>query len=171
MTDALHVVVDGEHVRRSFGMLTAHLLAPEANESLLAEFATLPVEERVCILAATRTMWHIFANDAAVLGAYGGSLETALRETRTQTDGDYLPALPSSVALAHRFDDALSLRGLTLIDPELVDEIGDEPAHALGALGYFLRAASIVLCACAVQRRCSVSDLLVAVGRRLALAA
>lgn len=171
MTDELHVVVDGEHVRKSFGMLTAHLIAPEANEDLLTEFSALPVEERVCILAATRTMWHIFANDAAVLGAYGGSAATALRDTRAQTDGDYLPALPSAVAMANRFDDALSLRGLILIDPELVDEIGAQPANALGALGYFLRAASIVLCACAVQRRCSVSDLLAAVGQRLALAA
>lgn len=171
MSEALHVIVDGEHVRRAFGMLTAQLLAPEANEALLTEFATLPVEERVCLLAATRTMWRLFAKDAAALGAYGGSAETAVRESRTQTDGDYLRALPSAVVVAHRFDAALSLRGLTLIDPELVDEIGDHPAHALGALGYFLRATSIVLCACAVQRRCTVSDLLAAVGQRLALAA
>lgn len=171
MNAALHVVVDGEHARQSFGMLTAHLLAPEANIEQLKEFVALPVEERVCVLAATWTMWNVFAGDAAVLGAYGGSVETALRETRAQTDGDYRGAFPSAVMIANRFDDALSLRGLTFIEPELVDEIGDCPAHSLGALGYFLRAASIALCACAVQRGCSISDLLALVGQRLALSA
>ncbi|MBI9113720.1 hypothetical protein [Sanguibacter suaedae] len=171
MTEALHVVVDGEHVRRSFGMLTGFILAPETTDGLLAEFAELPVEERVCLLASTRTMWHIFAKDAATLGAYGGSTETAVQVIRTETDTLYAKTLPSAVTMANRLDDALALRGLTHIDAALVDDIGDQPAHALGALGYFLRATSIAIFACAVQRGCPVPELLAAVGHKLALAA
>lgn len=171
MDEALHVTVDGEHARRAFGMLAGFILMPESTEPLFLEFAELPIDERISLLAATRTLWHSFTKDAAVLGAYDGSTEVALRVTREQTDRDYGTSLPSAVRMAHLLDDALSLRGLAFISAPLVQEIEKEPARALGALGYFLRAAGIAVCACAAQRSVTVEDLMAAIGQQLALSA
>ncbi|GHG48770.1 hypothetical protein GCM10011331_10790 [Flavimobilis marinus] len=169
MADALHVVVDGEHVRRSFGMLTSFILAPDMMPSLLGDFAGEPVEERLCLLASSRTIWHIFAQDAATVGAYP-SFDDALAQTRDQADADYAAVLPGAVSMARALDEALALRGSSQLPPTLVDQIGADPAAGMGALGYYLRAASLALCACAVARRCEVGTLLSAVGQRLALA-
>lgn len=170
MADSLHVVVDGEHVRRSFGMLTSFILAPDMMPTLLGDFAAEPVEERLCLLASSRTIWHIFAQDAATVGAYA-TFDAALAETRAQADADYASILPGAVTMARALDDALALRGSSHLPPALVDQIGSDPAPGMGALGYFLRAASLALCSCAVARRCDVETLLSAVGQRLAFAA
>ncbi|SDD04428.1 hypothetical protein SAMN05216410_2699 [Sanguibacter gelidistatuariae] len=169
MSDAWTVVVETEHVRRSFGMLTAYVLAPEANAELLTEFAHLSLEEQVSLLAATRSLWHAFAGEAAALGGYSGSVATALRHTRTLTAGRYLDTLPAAVDVAHRVDDALSLPGAASLDARLAAELGEHPTHALGALGYFLGATSSALGVCAAQQKCSAATLLAAIGQQLAL--
>lgn len=169
MSDAWPVVVETEHVRRSFGMLTAYALAPEANAEQLTEFARLSLGEQVSLLAATRGLWHAFAGEAAASGGYSGSVATALHHSRTLTAGHYRDTLPAAVDVAGRVDDALSRPGATSLDARLAAELGEHPTHALGALGHFLGATSSALGVCAAQRRCTVSALLSAIGQQLAL--
>lgn len=168
VSDEWPVVVETQHVRRSFGMLTAYVLAPEANAELLTEFAHLPVAEQVSLLAATRSLWHAFAGEAAALGGYAGSVTTALHHTRTLTTGHYLDTLPAAVDVAHRIDTALSAPGVASLDGALAAELGAHPTHALGALGYFLGAASRVVGVCAERRGGSVPALLSTIGQQLA---
>ena len=165
--DELDLNVNADHMRRVFGMLTGYVLLPDSNHGYTAEFMDLDLAERVCTLAAGRILWHLLAADAARHGAYDGTLEGALTESRRSADADFA-ILPGALHLAHSLDEALTLTSTSVIDAGLVVEVASDPTRALGALAYFLRGASTVLHATATERNTSVDELLAAIGQGLA---
>ena len=165
--DELDLNVNADHMRRVFGMLTGYVLLPDSNHGYTEEFMELDLAERVCTLAAGRILWHLLAADAARHGAYDGTLDGALSESRQSADADFA-ILPGALHLAQSLDEALTLTSTSVIDASLVVEVASDPTRALGALAYFLRGASTVLHATATERNTSVEELLAAIGHGLA---
>lgn len=166
MEDEHALTVTPDHMRHVFGMLTGYVLLPDSTQGFSEEFVELDLAGRVSTIVAGRRLWHVIATDAARSGAYDGSVDGAVRASRHMADVEF-QLLPGALALAHELD-ALLAGTVATIPEAVVLQIAREPRRALDALAYFLRAASIVLHADAIDRGVSVDALLAGIGRALA---